>query len=115
MSGKSLLMSGKSQRSVWEILTIEIVWENRIGQKNTFFKFFEKISRIKIFLPPVQMGCHFDVKIPKLLGTTRNDEYFFKGTIDIRNIYSEPKIYTFMFGKFNFGTSCINKAQMFRI
>ena len=25
----------------------------------------------------------------------------------IRNIYSEPKIYAFMFGTFNFGTSCM--------
>ena len=32
MPGKSQLMSGKSQLSVWEILTNENVWENRIGQ-----------------------------------------------------------------------------------
>ena len=32
MSGKSQLMSGKSQLSVWEILTNENVWENRIGR-----------------------------------------------------------------------------------
>ena len=46
MPGKSQLMSGKSQLSVWEILTNENVWENRIGQlyQVDYFRHLEKTN-----------------------------------------------------------------------
>ena len=45
-------MSGKSQLSVWEILTNENVWENRIGQENEIFGRKWPQNRVDVFCSP---------------------------------------------------------------